>query len=87
MIATNDSVFQLPFQAVGANSDVVSRSILSRGLDTNIVHESTNYFGAQGNQIISFKYFEQAQGYQGYNETKEYTPGIITQVEDIYTDT
>ena len=81
LVTTDKQVLQIPASSLAANTYPVIRQIMSRGLDTNIVHESTNYFGGQGNQIISFKYYEKAQGYQGSNETKEYTPDIITQAE------
>ena len=80
-ISTDNQVLQIPAQTLGPNSYPITRRVLSRGIDTNIVHESTNYFGAQDNQIISFKYYEQAQGYLGFNETKDYTPEVVTQME------
>ena len=81
LIATDNKVLQIPQQSLGPNNFAVSRNIMSRGLDTNIVHESAQYYGAQGDQLISFNFYEQNQGYRGHNETKEYNPGILTQVE------
>ena len=81
LIATNDQVLQISRASLGPNAYAGTKRILSRGIDTNIVHESTNYFGAQGDQIVSFKYYEQANGYLGFNETKEYDVEVITQME------
>ena len=81
LIATDDQVLQIPGASLGKYSYPDIKRIMSRGLDTNIVHESAQYYGAQGDQLISFNFYEQNQGYRGHNETKEYDPGILTQVE------
>ena len=81
LIATDDQVLQISGASLGPNNYPILKRIMSRGLDTNIVHESAQYYGAQGDQLISFNFYEQNQGYRGHNETKEYDPGILTQVE------
>ena len=81
LIATDKQVLQVSRQSLGPNTYPFTSQVMSRGLDTNIVHESTNYFGGQGDQLVSFKYYEKAQGFLGNNETKEYSPGVLTQVE------
>ena len=81
LVATDNQVLRISRSSLGPNTYPTTAQVMSRGLDTNIVHESTNYFGGQGDQLVSFKYYEQAQGFIGHNETNEYTPGILTQVE------
>ena len=81
ILATDKQVLQITQASLGPNTFANTRRLLPRGITSNIVAEGTTFFGAQEDEIISFKYFETNGGYDGYNETREYKADIITQCE------
>ena len=79
-IATDNDVFRITSGSLARNNSPVVRRIMTRGINTEMASESTSLFGAQDNQVISFRYYEEARKYSGYNETKDFTPLNISQV-------
>ena len=81
LVSTPNRVFTIPERLLEQDKAPILRPILERGFDTPIIGENTNYYGAQENRVISFKYYERQQGYDGHDETEDVTLSKITQIE------
>ena len=80
-ITTPSRILLMPAQALAPQNNIFIDEFAERGLDSSMNYESTVYYGFQQDQIVSFRFYEEAQGYLGRNETKERTIETVTQME------
>ena len=82
-VSTDQKVYRISESTLAADQAPIVKKILDRGIRSELIAESTLFFGAYDRHIITFRYYEEAQRFLGNIINRDFDIKNITTTETL----
>ena len=82
-VSTDQKVYRISEATLAADQAPIVKKILDRGIRSELIAESTLFFGAYDRHIITFRYYEEAQRFLGNIINRDFDIKNITTTETL----